>query len=99
MDTIAKTMQLAKIILFGSYATNKVTENSAIDLLIIKDSNLPRYQRARNIKKALRGLKVPLDLLVYTPKEIKKWGLAKTAFITQIMAQGKLLYDRQNQSC
>ena len=37
-------------------------------------------------------------MIVYTPNEIKKWQDVKTPFITQVMAQGKLFYDRKNQS-
>ena len=36
-------------------------------------------------------IEIPIDLLVYTPQEIEEWRDTKTAFITQIVAQGKVL--------
>jgi hypothetical protein len=37
-------------------------------------------------------MKIPLALVVYTPQEIKEWQETKAAFITQIIAKGKIRY-------
>ena len=37
-------------------------------------------------------MKIPLALVVYTPQEIKEWQETKAAFITQIIARGKIRY-------
>ncbi|MBU0502395.1 MAG: nucleotidyltransferase domain-containing protein [bacterium] len=81
-----------KIILFGSYASGNPTSSSDLDLLIIKDSPLPRHKRSKEIRKRFRGLKVAMDLLVYTPEEINKWKDVPTSFINQILIKGKVLY-------
>ncbi len=52
-ETIVKVIDPDKIILFGSYAAGTPNENSDIDLLVIKDSPLPRYKRGFEIHKAL----------------------------------------------
>ncbi len=100
-DQIDKIIQLIignykpdKIILFGSYAYGQPSEDSDLDLLIIKDSNLPRYKRAREIRKYLWGITdVPKDIMVYTQAEIDEWRGVKEAFITQIVKNGKVLYE------
>ena len=84
-----------KIILFGSYATGNPTEDSDIDLLIIKDMKLPRYKRVKEVKKHLRGIKVPIDLLVYTSKEFDEWKDTEASFISQINKTGTVLYERK----
>ncbi|MBI3600315.1 MAG: nucleotidyltransferase domain-containing protein [Nitrospinae bacterium] len=81
-----------KIILFGSYAYGTPSEDSDLDLLIIKDSNLPRYKRGREVRRYLRGLKLAIDLVVYTKEEIQKWSDVRTAFITTAVERGKILY-------
>ncbi len=81
-----------KIILFGSYANGNPNEHSDLDLLIIKDSDIPRYKRGREIRKYLRGIGVPLDILIYTQKEIDRWKNVEQAFITQTMKNGKVVY-------
>ena len=89
---IVENIMPEKIILFGSYAKGTATEESDLDLLIVKESNIPRYKRGREVRKYLRGLKIPVDLLVYTKDEIKRWSNVKTAFITTVMGKGKVLY-------
>jgi predicted nucleotidyltransferase len=89
---IAENCEPEKIILFGSYAYGVPSESSDLDLLIIKESALPRYKRGREIRRHLRGLKVAVDLIVYTRQEIEKWKDLNTAFITTVMNKGKVLY-------
>ena len=42
------------IYLFGSYADGTATEKSDLDLLVIKDTDLPHHNRTYEIKKALQ---------------------------------------------
>ena len=89
---IVENYKPEKIILFGSYAYGTPTEHSDLDLLIIKETSLPRYKRGREVRKYLRKLKVAIDLIVYTNEEIRKWCGVNTAFITTALEKGRLLY-------
>lgn len=85
-----------KIILFGSYAYGHPTEDSDLDLLVVKDSNLPRYKRAREIRRHLWGITdIPKDIIVYTQEEIDAWGKVEEAFITNVVKKGKVLYENK----
>jgi len=85
-----------KVILFGSYAYGHPNKDSDLDLLVIKDSKLPRYKRAREIRKNLWGITdIPKDIIVYTQKEIDEWEDVKQAFITNIVNNGKILYENK----
>ncbi|MBA3063153.1 nucleotidyltransferase domain-containing protein [bacterium] len=92
IDRIVKNINPEKIILFGSYASGNPSEDSDLDILIVKEMRIPRYKRTREVKKHLRGMKIPIDVIVYTKKEIKEWEDTKTAFINQAIKQGKILY-------
>ena len=94
VNTIVEKYSPEKIILFGSYANGTPTEDSDVDLLIIKDTDLPRPKRLREVRKFLRGMKIPLDLIVYNSSEIKKWKDVKQAFITRVLNNGKVLYEQ-----
>jgi len=89
---ITEKISPLKIILFGSYAYGSPTKDSDIDLLIIKESSLPRHHRTKEVRRILRGMKVAVDIIVYTPEEIKKWEGIDTAFITGVLKKGKVLY-------
>jgi len=93
---IVENYKPLKIILFGSYANGKEREDSDLDLLVIKNSKLPRHKRARKIRKYLWGITdIPKDILVYTVSEIKEWEKTKEAFITKIVKNGKVLYENK----
>ena len=94
VEIIVQNYSPEKIILFGSYATGNPDKDSDLDLVIIKNTAIPRYKRTREIFKHLRGIKVPLDMLVYNNNEIKKWQKVENAFITQVMKRGNVLYER-----
>jgi predicted nucleotidyltransferase len=83
-----------KIILFGSYAYGIPTKDSDLDLLVVKDTDLPRHKRAREIRKHLWGIcEIPKDIIVYTPKEIDEWREVDQAFVTEVVKKGKILYE------
>ncbi len=85
-----------KIILFGSYAYGCPTEDSDLDLLVIKSSKLPGYKRAREIRRHLWGITdIPKDIIVYTQEEISDWEKVKEAFITEVVRKGKTLYENK----
>jgi uncharacterized protein len=93
-DKIVYAVSPEKIVLFGSYAYGKPDKNSDLDLLIVMNTELPKYKRAIPILKELSGIIVPKDIVVYTEKEIEEWADVPLAFITTALNQGKLIYEK-----
>jgi predicted nucleotidyltransferase len=91
---IVDTVDPAQIILFGSYAYGTPHKDSDVDILVIMETDRPRHKRPVMINKALAGLLIPKDILVYTPAEIDDWKDVPQAFITQILKKGVVVYDK-----
>ncbi len=83
-----------KILLFGSHAKGTARSDSDLDLLIIEESDLPRYQRSGRYRRALCGVFPAKDVVVWTPQEVEEWKTVPNAFISTVLAEGKLLYER-----
>ena len=83
-----------KIILFGSYAYGEPTEDSDVDLLIIKDTEKRPIDRWIEVKKLLRDVTrdIPVSPLVYTEKELEERIAIKDFFIQEIFETGEVLY-------
>jgi predicted nucleotidyltransferase len=96
VNKIALGYEPEKIILFGSYASGSPNENSDLDLLIIKDSDLPRPERSVQVRKLLFGSMIPMDLIVYTPKELEDSRNCNYNFVNEVLSSGKTLYERVN---
>ncbi len=87
-----------KIVLFGSWARGQARPDSDLDLLIIEEFDLPRYRRAGRYRMALLGLFPAKDIVVWTPSEVALWRDVPNAFITAILAEGRVLYERSDRS-
>ena len=96
VSKIANNFNPDKIILFGSYAKNKQDQGSDLDLLIIRDTTLPTYKRAIDIRLSLIGTKIPIDILVYTNSEFEQEKNDKYSFLYSALKNSKVLYERTN---
>ena len=88
----------SQIILFGSHARGEAKENSDVDLMIIAESDLPRFKRSRELYKLFRPYPFGMDLLVYTPKEIERGKRSPVSFVSTVLREGKTLYVRGNRN-
>ncbi len=83
-----------KIILFGSAARGDVDEYSDIDIVLVKETDKPFVKRLREVALLCR-LNEPIDILVYTPREIEEMKKGHNSFIETILREGKVLYERK----
>ena len=88
-------LQPEQIILFGSHAWGKPNDDSDLDLLIIvPHSDHKPTQRATLAYRALRGLFVPIDILVKTRAEVEHFRHVPASLECEIFERGKVLYGR-----
>jgi predicted nucleotidyltransferase len=95
VQRVLRAGQPEKIVLFGSQARNSSHARSDYDLLIVQSSDLPRPARAAAYYRALSDLPVEVDVVVFTPDEIRDWEQVPQAFVTTALREGKTLYERQ----
>lgn len=80
------------IILFGSAARGEMGKDSDLDILVVKKTNKEYHDRVREVRFSL-STKIPIDVIVLTPKEARELP-KKNSFFAQIIKEGKLLYGR-----
>lgn len=84
-----------KIILFGSYAYGQPTKDSDIDLMVIMDTDEKPHKRAVPIRKALKGIGIPKDIIVKTPEEFNRFKDIVGTIIYPAAHRGKVIYERR----
>jgi uncharacterized protein len=93
ISRLVKDLQPEQIILFGSHAYGTPNQDSDVDLLVIvADSDQPRYRRARAAYRALRGILVPKDVIVMTRQEVNSKADVPSSFVSQALSDGIVLY-------
>ena len=84
-----------KIILFGSFAQGNAQKDSDIDLMIIKETRQNPWKRQDTVERLVTR-KVPVDLLVYTPRELKNRIDLGDTFTREVFTKGKLVYEKSS---
>jgi len=90
---LAEDPRCLRAILFGSLAEGRVEEASDIDLIVIQETDLPFWQRMREMRRHLAP-RVAVDLLVYTPEEYEQLRSERPSFRDEVQAKGIVVYER-----
>jgi len=89
---VARQFNPQKIILFGSYAYGKPTEDSDVDILVVMPFKGRNPEKATEIWMATKP-RFPIDSMVRKPAELKKRLEMGDFFLREIIEKGKVLYE------
>lgn len=92
VDKIVEHSHPEKIILFGSYAWGNPKKSSDLDLLVVKNSSLPRHKRSIEIRRLFYDYCIPMDIIVHTPEEVEEWKDVIGHILHTIIKKGKVVY-------
>ena len=93
IETIIDAVSPRQIILFGSYARGNATDDSDIDLLIVLDQVVDRHMETVKLRRALRPLRVPVDLILVSSVELEEWRGVPGTVLYPAVHEGVTLYD------
>lgn len=83
-----------RVILFGSRASGRTQQDSDIDLMVVKDTTRRPIDRRIEVGRLLADRLMPLDVVVYTPRELWTLYRAGSPFIQDVLEHGRVLYMR-----
>jgi len=87
--------QAERIYLFGSFAREEADALSDIDLVMIKRTAEPFWERLREVGRLIPLDIGPVDVLVYSPEEFSSMLAQGNAFAEMIVEEGNLVHERQ----
>ncbi|MEC4672494.1 MAG: nucleotidyltransferase domain-containing protein [Nitrospirota bacterium] len=87
--------QPERVYVFGAWARGEEDELSDLDLVIIKQTPEPFFERLEKVAKLLPPGIGGVDILVYTPEEFAAMRRDGNAFVEMIEEEAKLIYVRQ----
>ncbi len=93
LSLLAGHDQPERVILFGSLVGGNVRPESDIDLVIIKQTELPFWKRLREMRRLLQP-RVGTDVLVYTPNEFEQLRRERPFFRDEVLGKGRVVYEQ-----
>jgi uncharacterized protein len=82
-----------RIILFGSAATGQMTPDSDLDLLVVGDDPGDTRKTSLRLRQALRGLEMPVDVLVMAPARFEETKEVIGGIAYPANKYGKVIYE------
>ena len=83
-----------RIILFGSHAKGKASNDSDLDLLVVMSVEGSRRSKANEIDLALADRIVPVDVIVVTPDQFERQRDVMGTIVREAVREGKTVYER-----
>jgi predicted nucleotidyltransferase len=95
VDKIINNFNPEKIILFGSYAYGHPTVDSDMDIMIVMDTDEKPHKRAVSVRKVLKSIGIPKDIIVKTPEEFERFKDIVGTIVYPAAHKGRIIYERR----
>ena len=92
IERLVSAAQPTRIILFGSRARGDADDRSDVDLLVIKPHVTDRYEELVQLNQVLRGLLLPVDLLLMSENEFEERASQAGTVEHAARCEGRVLY-------
>lgn len=89
---IVETAHPVCVILFGSQARGDASPDSDVDVLVVEREVANRYSEMVRLNRSLRGLLLPVDLLVIDERSYDEWSDTPGSVYHAARQEGKVLY-------
>ncbi len=98
LKRILSVVQPRRVVLFGSAARGQMTPDSDLDLLVIVPGPAHRRTIAQDIYRNLRGVLMPVDIVVATEQDVELHGQAIGSILRPALREGKVIYEHKPRS-
>jgi predicted nucleotidyltransferase len=91
---IGRKFDPERIVLFGSYASGKATDDSDVDLLVVANMSMPRRERFAAVRRLAADYPASFDIIVKTPEEYARYKHVVNHIVYFADRYGEVLYER-----
>lgn len=97
VQAIVDEVDPEQVILFGSRGRGEERENSDIDLIVVEADPFgpvrSRHKEVVRLYRALAGIHVPTDILVYSHEDVAYWRDSLNHVLARALREGRVLYE------
>jgi predicted nucleotidyltransferase len=97
IERIVSVAQPRKVILFGSVVRGKPDIHSDVDILVVTGDEIESSrQESVRIRRVLRGISMPMDVLVIQEKRLQEVADQPGLVYREALRHGRMVYDAVN---
>jgi predicted nucleotidyltransferase len=90
---IVEAASPVRVILFGSQARGEAGRDSDVDLVVVERNVDNRYAEMVRLGRVLRGLLLPVDILVISAQDFDAWADTPGSVYRTARQEGRILYE------
>ncbi len=94
VQRIGREFHPERIVLFGSYACGKATEDSDVDLFVVAKTSLSPLERYVAVRRLAADFPASFDIIVKTPDEYARRRSVVNHIVYFADKYGRVLYER-----
>jgi predicted nucleotidyltransferase len=98
VEALVRAGNPERIILLGSHARGEAGADSDVDLLVIESEPFgpqrSRREELMRLYRALRGMGIAKDILLYSADELDYWRDSINHVIADALREGRVVYER-----
>jgi len=94
-EVVSKLVEAAnpvRVILFGSYGRGEARDDSDLDFLVIERDVADKAGEMVRLRRALRPLRVPVDVLVTSAAEVEDIGHLPGTVLYWALREGRIVH-------
>lgn len=92
LQALIEAAKPERIILFGSRARGDARDDSDYDFLVIKTQVEDRAREMVRLRRVLRPLRIPVEVLVYSTEDVARWGGQPGSALYAALREGRVVY-------
>ncbi|HKV94826.1 MAG TPA: nucleotidyltransferase domain-containing protein [Candidatus Angelobacter sp.] len=96
VQRLIRAFRPERIVLFGSYAKNRVRQDSDVDLLVIANLRGDSFSHQRRARQLASDCFPRVDIVLAAPEDIAGAPTAKSLFLHSILGTGITIYHRND---
>jgi uncharacterized protein len=81
----------ARVILFGSAVRGDMNQDSDLDFVVVEREVDDRHAEQIRLRRELRPLGIPVDVLVYSEAQVQEWGQVYGTVLHTALTEGRVL--------
>lgn len=85
----------ARVMVFGSHARGSSDARSDVDFLVIERDVTSGFEEAARLRRSLRGLRVPADVIVVSEQQAEEWGDVENTMLHAALTEGRIVAEAE----